>query len=101
MASTKAAKPGIGRHQRPSYQEGLSGLTREDQLLVVLRNELYGQSWDEMEADLRSSRERGPHIFRLSDRIDEDLVRIARLRHYEERHGVDLTRLVADWPGEV
>lgn len=67
-----------------------SGLSREEKQLVLLRNELYGGSWVDMEADLRHRLERKPYIFRLMNRIEEDLERIARLHAYEDGAGVDL-----------
>ncbi|HAK97507.1 MAG TPA: hypothetical protein DCM87_21585 [Planctomycetes bacterium] len=57
---------------------------------MLLRNELYGGSWDEMERDLRRRLERKPFVFRLMHRIEEDLARIARVRAYEEAHRTDL-----------
>ncbi|MCO5172478.1 MAG: hypothetical protein M9894_39780 [Planctomycetes bacterium] len=70
------------------------GLAREERVLLLVRDELYGGSWDELEADLHARRERKPAIFKLNTRIDEDLGRISRLRAYEREHGVDLRRLL-------
>ena len=65
-------------------------LSREEKQLLLLRNELYGGSWEEMELDLRRRLERKPYVFRLMNRIEEDLARIDRLRAYEETHRTDL-----------
>ncbi len=65
-------------------------LSREEKQLLLLRNELYGGSWEEMEQDLRRRLERKPYVFRLMNRIEEDLARIDRLRAYEETHHTDL-----------
>lgn len=71
-------------------QAFFSRLTPEEKQLLLLRDELYDGSWDEMEQDLRYRLERKPYIFRLMNRIEDDLARIAKLRAYEEENGVDL-----------
>ena len=76
--------------ERARNQEFFSRLSREEKQLLLLRNELYDGSWDEMEADLRNRLDRKPYIFRLMNRIEDDLARIDRLRAYEEEHKVDL-----------
>ena len=76
--------------ERARNQEFFSRLSREEKQLLLLRNELYDGSWDEMETDLRHRLERKPYIFRLMNRIEDDLARISRLRAYEEDHHVDL-----------
>ena len=69
---------------------GSTRLSREEKQLLLLRDELYDGSWDDMEADLRYRLDRKPYIFRLMNRIEDDLTRIERLRAYEEQHGVNL-----------
>lgn len=63
-------------------------------MLVVLKAELYEGSWDEMEADLRSRLAGQPYIFKLANRITDDLERIARLREFERAGGMDLSDFV-------
>ncbi len=75
---------------RARHREFYARLRREEMQLLLLRNELYGGSWDEMERDLRRRLERKPHVFQLMHRIEEDLARIARVRAYEETHQTDL-----------
>lgn len=65
-------------------------LTSEERLLVVLKDELYEGSWNEMIADLQARLEGRPYIFKLAHRITDDLERIERLRSFERDHGVDL-----------
>ena len=65
-------------------------LTREERMLVVLNRELYKGSWDDMMTDLHARLEGRPYIFKLVNRIGEDLERIARLRAFENDNGVDL-----------
>lgn len=88
-------------HDRdPSAQDFLSHLSPEEIDLLLLRNELYGGLWEEMESDLRNRLEGKPYVFRLFHRIEDDLVRIARLRAYEERYGVDSWKLAVNSPWE-
>ncbi len=69
-------------------------LSREERLLVVLKRELYEGSWDDMEADLRARLEGRPYIFKLANRIAEDLERVEKLRRFEQKHGVNLADYV-------
>ncbi len=69
-------------------------LTKEQRVLIVVRDELYGRSWDELLLDLKARQERRPFVFKLNTRIDEDLNRIAQLRAYEQEHRVDLRTLL-------
>lgn len=69
-------------------------LAREDRVLLDVRDELYGGTWDELERDLRARLAGKPYIFKLASRIEDDLKRIERLRGYEVEHGVDLRAVV-------
>lgn len=68
----------------------IAAITRQERMLVLLKQELYDGQWNEMETDLRARLEGKPYIFKLADRIDRDLERIVRLREFEKQHGVDL-----------
>jgi len=63
-------------------------------MLVVLKRELYEGSWDDMQADLEARLEGRPYIFKLVNRIGDDLERIDRLRAFEDEHDVDLGEYV-------
>lgn len=65
-------------------------LTPEERMLVVLRDELYSGSWDRMLQDLRDRLRGRPYIFKLVNRIQEDIARIEKLQEYEKKHGVNL-----------
>lgn len=69
-------------------------LNSEERMLLVLKRELYEGSWDEMAADLKARLDGRPYIFKLVHRIEDDLQRIARLREFEQGHGVDLSDFV-------
>lgn len=59
-------------------------------MLITLRDELYGGSWERMIKDLNDRLKGRPYIFKLVNRIKEDLKRIAKLQAYEKKHGVNL-----------
>ncbi|MFH1023412.1 MAG: hypothetical protein V1809_08470 [Planctomycetota bacterium] len=65
-------------------------LTREESMLLVLRDELYSGSWDRMIHDLEDRLKGKPYIFKLVNRIEEDIERIRKLKVYEERHKINL-----------
>lgn len=69
-------------------------LTRQERLLVVVARELYGGDWDQVVADLRARLTGRPFVFKLANRIEDDLDRIERLRRFEEAHRVDLSEWV-------
>ncbi len=69
-------------------------MSREERMLVVLKRNLYEGAWDDMVADLKARLEGRPYIFRLANRITEDLERIERMRAYEAENDVDLSDYV-------
>ena len=69
----------------------VQGMTSEERMLVVLNRELYDGSWDEMVADLKARMEGRPFIFKLANRITDDLHRIERLRKFEQSTGIALS----------
>ena len=75
-------------------------LVEAERTLLLLRNELYGGSWEELVADLEARKHRKPYVFKLSSRIEEDLELIARLRAREREQGVDLGALLEETEGE-
>ena len=83
MAKDTAEKNGVHAN---FYQS----LIEEEAMLLTLRDELYGNSWETMERDLRDRLQGRPYIFKLVNRIEEDLDRIQKLKNYEEEHGIDL-----------
>jgi len=82
------------------HREYYRSLSREERQLILLRDELYDGSWDEMVEDLRDRLAGKPYIFKLMNRIEEDLVRIEGLRRYEDEHGIDLGRVRAEEEAE-
>jgi hypothetical protein len=71
-------------------QAFVAGMTSEERLLVVLKKELYEGSWDEMLVDLQARLDNKPYIFKLANRITDDIDRIKRLEKFEQSNNVDL-----------
>lgn len=69
-------------------------LTPEERMLVLLKRELYGGSWDQIVADLEARLQGRPYIFALANRIEDDLERIRRLREWERRWSADLSEYI-------
>jgi len=67
-----------------------SGLTPDERTLVTLRDELYGGSWEQMLGDLRDRLKGKPYIFKLVNRIQDDIARIEKLSDYEKKHKINL-----------
>lgn len=72
----------------------VAGMTSEERLLVVLKKELYEGSWDEMLADLHARLDNKPYIFKLANRITDDIDRIKRLDEFEQSNNVDLSNYI-------
>jgi len=72
----------------------VAGLSKEHQMLVVLKSQLYGGSWEPMLDDLRNRLEGKPYIFKLINRINDDIDRIEEMRSFESEHGVDLSEYI-------
>jgi hypothetical protein len=59
-------------------------------MLVALKSQLYGGSWEPMLDDLRNRLAGKPYIFKLVNRIQDDIERIAEMQSFEAEHGIDL-----------
>lgn len=69
-------------------------LAQEQKMLIVLQRELYDESWPAMLADLRNRLDGKPYIFKLANRIREDIARIEQLQSFEQEHGIKLADYV-------
>ena len=54
----------------------VDGLSLEHKMLVALKSQLYGGSWESMLEDLRNRLVGKPYIFKLVHRIQDDIERI-------------------------
>jgi hypothetical protein len=74
--------------------EYVNRLSDEYKMLVALKSQLYGGSWDPMVDDLRNRLAGKPYIFKLVHRIQDDIERIEEMRKFEAEHKVDLADYV-------
>ena len=72
----------------------IRGLSDEHRMLVVLKSQLYGGTWEPMLDDLRNRLSGKPYIFKLANRIEDDIERIEDMQEFEKRHGIDLADYV-------
>ena len=68
----------------------VASLTPEERLLVRIKAELYEGSWDELVADLEARLSGRPYGLKLASRIEDDLVRVAKLRQFEKEQNIAL-----------
>ena len=80
----------IPEQSRWEFLRFVAGLTPQERVLVVLKHELYEGNWDEMLLDLRARLEGRPYIFKLVNRIEDDIDRINRMKEFEDRYEADL-----------
>ena len=72
----------------------VAGLSDEHRMLVVLKAQLYGGTWEPMLDDLQNRLAGQPYIFKLANRIKDDIERIEQMRDFEQEHNIDLTEHV-------
>ena len=72
----------------------VNNLTEEQRMLIVLKRQLYDGNWETMLDDLRNRLVGKPYIFKLVNRIQDDIERIEGLRKFEQEHNVDLADYV-------
>ena len=68
----------------------VDGLSEESCMLVVLKVQLYGGVWKAMLNDLQSRLSGKPYIFKLTNRIQDDIERIEQMAGFEAEHDIDL-----------
>jgi hypothetical protein len=83
------------RNQEDSKIDGpvadyVAALTDEHRMLVILKAQLYSGSWDAMLDDLNNRLVGKPYIFKLANRIKDDVERIEKLRTFEQENNIDL-----------
>lgn len=72
----------------------VNNLSDEHRMLVILKANLYGGSYETMLNDLQNRMDGKPYIFKLVNRIKDDIERIGELMEFEDAHGVDLSEYV-------
>jgi len=83
-----------GQEVREIAEGFAAQLSEQERMLIILQGELYDGSWEAMLKDLRNRLEGKPYIFRLVHRIQDDIVRIEKLKAFEAEHKVRLSEYV-------
>jgi len=83
-------KPAVSR----VVSDFVDGLSEESRMLVVLKAQLYGGSWEPMLDDLHNRLKGKPYIFKLANRIKDDVERIEAMQKFEDEHNIDLADYV-------
>jgi len=78
----------------PVVKDFVLGLSGEHKMLIVLKTQLYGGRWDTMHNDLEHRLEGKPYIFKLANRINDDMDRIKEMQDFEQEHNVNLADYV-------
>ena len=72
----------------------VAGLSDEHRMLVILKAQLYDGKWELMLDDLQNRLEGNPYIFKLANRIKDDIERIKYMQEFERQRKVDLSEHV-------
>jgi hypothetical protein len=74
-----------------AVEEYVQRLTEEHRMLVMLKSQLYDDSWEPMLDDLKNRLKGKPYIFKLANRIQDDIERIEEMQDFERKNKIDLT----------
>jgi hypothetical protein len=72
----------------------IASLAPYERVLVDLKDQLYEGSWERILEDLRARLDGNPYIYKLSQTIARDVVAIERMKAYEIRQNVSLSKLL-------
>ena len=79
---------------KKAVDDYIATLSDEHRMLVVLKSQLYGGTWEPMLDDLKNRLEGKPYIFKLVNRIKDDIVRIQEMKEFEEENNIDLADFI-------
>lgn len=92
--SSKNRAESVEKPRNEAIDSFVKGLSNEQKMLVVLKGQLYGGLWEPMLDDLKSRLEGKPYIFKLVNRIHDDIERIEQMCEFEKKHKIDLADYV-------
>jgi hypothetical protein len=72
----------------------VAGLSNEHHMLIVLKGQLYDGQWEPMLDDLKNRLAGKPYIFKLVNRINDDIKRIEQMMEFEKKYNIDLVDYV-------
>lgn len=82
------------RNHKEIVADFVKSLSPEHKMLIILKSQLYGGKWEPMYQDLKNRLEDKPYIFKLTNRINEDIERIEQIRRFEQQNNVNLSDYV-------
>ena len=82
------------KNEARQVDDFVSRLSNEHKMLVILKAQLYAGSWESMLDDLKNRLSGKPYIFKLVNRIKDDVGRIEELKSFETERGIDLADYV-------
>ena len=85
---------GRGRSADSAVSDFVGRLSEQKRMLIVLKSQLYDGSWDAMLDDLKNRLSGKPYIFKLANRIKDDIERIEQMKAFEQLHHIDLADFV-------
>ena len=95
MGKLEAEQSGGGQGKLDTeVQIYVQGLSPEHRMLVILKSQLYGGRWEPMLDDLKNRLAGKPYIFKLVNRINDDIKRIEAMQEFEQEHQIDLSDFV-------
>jgi hypothetical protein len=83
-------KPLGGEAVSKAVSDFVNGLSNEHRMLIVLKAQLYDGTWEPMLDDLQNRLAGKPYIFKLANRIQDDIERIKQMQEFEAEHKIDL-----------
>ena len=87
---SKNSDSGVDTGVSKAVRDFVAALSDEHRMLVVLKAQLYGGSWEPMLDDLQNRLAGKPYIFKLVNRIKDDIERIEQMQEFEREHHIDL-----------
>jgi hypothetical protein len=78
------------KERKNAIADFVRGLSAEHKMLIILKRQLYGGKWEPMYQDLKNRLEGKPYIFKLANRINDDIERIEQMRQFEQQYSVNM-----------
>ena len=78
------------KKRKNAIADFVRGLSAEHKMLIILKAQLYGGKWEPMYQDLKNRLEGKHYIFKLANRINDDIERIEQMRQFEQQYSVNL-----------
>jgi hypothetical protein len=89
--STRSPPRGGGKTAvSKAVSDFVNGLSEEHRMLIVLKAQLYDGTWEPMLDDLQNRLAGKPYIFKLANRIQDDIKRIEQMQEFEAEKKIDL-----------